>query len=45
MLRQEHKAGEKAFVDWAGATMPIYDRDTGNVWQASLFIATLGASS
>jgi transposase len=45
VLRQEHKAGEKAFVDWAGATMPIYDRDTGNVWQASLFIATLGASS
>jgi transposase len=45
VLRQEHKAGEKAFVDWAGATMPIYDRDTGNVWQASLFIAALGASS
>jgi len=45
VLRQEHKAGEKAFVDWAGATMPIHDRDTGNVWQASLFIATLGASS
>ena len=26
VLRQEHKAGEKAFVDWAGGTMPIYDR-------------------
>ena len=45
VLRQEHKAGEKAFVDWAGATMPIYDRDTGKVWQASLFVAALGASS
>jgi transposase len=45
VLRQEHKAGEKAFVDWAGGTMPIYDRDTGNVWQAALFVATLGASS
>jgi transposase len=45
VLRQEHKAGEKAFVDWAGATMPIYDRDTGGVWQASLFVAALGASS
>ena len=45
VLRQEHKAGEKAFVDWAGATMPIYDRDTGEVWQAPLFVAALGASS
>jgi len=45
VLRQEHKAGEKASVDWAGATMPIYDRDTGQGWQASLFVAALGASS
>ena len=45
VLRQQHKAGEKAFVDWAGGTMPIYDRDTGKVLQASLFVAALGASS
>ena len=45
VLRQQHKAGEKASVDWAGATMPICDRDTGAVWQASLFVAALGASS
>jgi transposase len=45
VLRQEHKAGEKAFVDWAGSTMPIHDRDSGNVLQASLFVAALGASS
>ena len=25
VLRQEHKAGEKLFVDWAGATIPVYD--------------------
>jgi transposase len=23
VLRQEHKAGEKMFVDWAGATIPV----------------------
>jgi transposase len=23
VLRQEHRAGEKMFVDWAGATIPI----------------------
>ncbi|MGA8528323.1 MAG: IS21 family transposase [Acidobacteriaceae bacterium] len=45
VMRQEHKAGEKAFVDWAGATMPIYDRETGEVSQAPLFVAALGASS
>ncbi len=26
VLRQEHKAGEKMFVDWAGSTIPVYDR-------------------
>lgn len=45
VMRQEHKAGEKAFIDWAGSTVPIYDRTTGAVWQASLFVAALGASS
>ncbi len=45
VLRQEHKAGEKMFVDWAGATIPVYDRHTGVAWQASLFVAALGASS
>ena len=45
VLRQEHKAGEKMFVDWAGATIPVYDRHTGHAWQAPLFVAALGASS
>ena len=45
VLRQEHKAGEKMFVDWAGATIPVHDRHTGAAWQAPLFVATLGASS
>jgi len=45
VLRQEHKAGEKVFVDWAGATIPVHDPRTGEVWQAPLFVATLGASS
>jgi len=45
VLRQEHKAGEKMFVDWAGATIPVYDTSTGEVWPAFLFVAVLGASS
>ena len=45
VLRQEHKAGEKMFVDWAGATIPVYDPVTGEPGPASLFVAVLGASS
>jgi transposase len=45
VLRQEHKAGEKLFVDWAGTTIPIYDAHGGPVQQAHLFVAVLGASS
>jgi transposase len=45
VLRQEHKAGEKVFVDWAGATIPVHDPHTGQAWQAPLFVAALGASS
>jgi len=26
VTRQEHKAGEKACIDWASSTIPIYDR-------------------
>jgi transposase len=45
VMRQEHRAGDKLFVDWAGQTLPIVDPDTGEVWQARLFVAVLGASS
>lgn len=44
-LRQEHRAGEKLFVDYAGQTIPIVDPATGEITQAQIFIATLGASS
>lgn len=45
VLRQEHKAGEKMFVDWAGVTIPLHHRGTGQVGQAPLFVSVLGASS
>ena len=45
VLRQEYKAGEKLFVDWAGPTIPIYSRTSDEVKQAHLFVAVLGASS
>ena len=45
VLRQEHRAGEKLFVDYAGDTIPIYDPRTGDMQQAAVFVAVLGASS
>ena len=44
-LRQDYKAGEKLFVDYAGDTIPIHDPATGTTTQAYLFVATLGASN
>src|SRR5882724_7375145 len=45
VLRHEHRAGEKLFVDYAGTTIPIHNAVTGEVWPAALFVAVLGASS
>jgi transposase len=44
-MRQEHKAGEKLFVDYCGQTMPITDGKTGEVRAAQIFVAVLGASN
>ena len=45
VMRQDHRAGEKLFVDYAGQTVPVVDRETGGVRQAQVFVAVLGASS
>ena len=44
-LRQVYKAGEKLFVDYAGQTMEITDPKTGEIHEAQIFVATLGASN
>lgn len=44
-MRQNHKAGEKLFVDYAGLTVPLIDRTTGEIHKVQIFVATLGASS
>jgi transposase len=45
VLRQEYRAGEKMFVDHAGPTIPVVNQETGEVQQASIFVAVLGASN
>jgi len=34
VLRQEHQLGEKGSVAWAGATIPVQDPVSGEIWQA-----------
>jgi transposase len=45
VLRQHYVAGEKLLVDYAGQTVPVVDRQTGEVRQAQIFVAVLGASN
>ena len=45
VLRQHYVAGERLFVDYAGPTMPVIDRLTGEVREAQIFVAVLGASN
>jgi transposase len=45
VMRQEHPAGDKVFVDYSGKKLGIVDRTTGVVQEAEIFVAVLGASS
>jgi len=44
-MRQVHQPGEKLFVDYCGATVPVVDAGTGEVREAQVFVAVWGASS
>jgi len=45
VLRQDHAPGEKLFVDYAGATIPIHDATGEPERPAAIFVAVLGASN
>ncbi|MFN2123618.1 MAG: IS21 family transposase [Candidatus Promineifilaceae bacterium] len=45
VMRQEHRAGEKLFVDYSGMTVAITDPGSGKTREAQIFIACLGASN
>ena len=44
-MRQSHAGGEKLFVDYAGDRVEVFDRLTGEVRPAWIFVAVMGASS
>lgn len=45
VMRLEHKAGEKLFVDFSGDRPAYVDKATGEIITVELFVAVLGASS
>jgi transposase len=45
VMRQTHRAGEKAFLDYSGKRPTIIDSETGEVVAVELFVMVLGASN
>jgi transposase len=45
VMRINHKAGEKMFVDFSGDKPSYQDQATGKIIEAELFVSALGASS
>ncbi len=44
-MRQTHTPGERLFIDYAGQTVGVIDGTTGEVREAQIFVAVLGASN
>lgn len=44
-LRQTHTPGEKLFIDYSGNRLGIVNPHTGEIREAEVFVATLGASN
>ncbi|OWF82999.1 hypothetical protein B4903_04075 [Yersinia frederiksenii] len=40
-MRQEHRAGEKLFIDFCGPTIPVINLDTGEVRRVTIFVAVI----
>jgi transposase len=45
VMRQHHVAGDKVFVDYSGKKLGIVNPATGEIREAEIFVAVLGASS
>ena len=45
VLRQSHAPGDKVFVDYAGQTVSVTDRYTGELREAQVFVGVLGCSN
>lgn len=44
-MRQEHRAGEKLFIDYSGRKLAVVDAVSGELRGVEIYVAVLGASS
>jgi transposase len=44
-MRQEHRAGDKFFVDYSGSTLPIVEASTGEIRESQVFVGVMGHSN
>lgn len=44
VMHINHKAGDKLYVDYAGKTLEVIDKETGEITEVQFFVAVLGAS-
>lgn len=44
VMRMEHKAGDKLFIDFTGKKLAIVDRETGELKELEVFVCILGSS-
>lgn len=44
VMHMHHKAGDKMFIDYAGKTLQIVDKESGEPKEVQFFVAILGAS-
>ncbi|MFC6522965.1 IS21 family transposase [Undibacterium arcticum] len=44
-MRQTHTPGERLFLDYAGQTVSVTDQHSGEIREAQIFVAVLGASN
>jgi len=44
VMHMEHKSGDKMFIDYAGKTLEIIDKESGEIKEVQFFVAILGAS-
>lgn len=44
VMHMSHKAGDKMYIDYAGKTLELVDKSTGEITDVQFFVAILGAS-
>lgn len=44
VMHINHKAGDKMYIDYAGKTLELVDKQTGEITEVQFFVAILGAS-